>query len=122
MREWVESGSKVFTDEWGSYKVLGVDYDHEIVNHSADEFVRGNAHTNNIESFWALFKRGVVRIYHQLSNEHLVKYLNEFTFRFNNKELSEGSRFDVLLANSKGRSDYKSLIQNVKDRQQEIKR
>jgi len=110
MRKKVKKGSKVFTDEWKSYKVLGIDYDHKIVNHSAEEFVRGNAHTNNIESFWALLKRGLNGIYHSVSNEHLSCYINEFSFRFNNRHLSEGSKFDVTLANTNGRLEYKTLI------------
>ena len=110
MRGKIKEGSSVFTDEWGPYKVLGIDYDHEIVNHSAEEFVRGNAHTNNIESFWALLKRGLTGIYHNVSDEHLWRYINEFSFRFNNRKLSEGSKFDVTLANTNGRLDYKTLI------------
>lgn len=110
----VDEKAKVFTDEWRSYKVLGVIYDHDCVNHSVDEFVKGDVHTNSIESFWALLKRGIVGIYHHLSDEHLVKYINEFTFRFNNKRLSEGSRVDISLANSKGRLSYKELISREK--------
>ena len=53
-----------------------------------DEFVNSDVHTNNIESFWALLKRGLTGIYQHASDEHLYRYLNEFTFRFNNKQLS----------------------------------
>jgi len=100
----------VYTDEWKSYKPLSKYYSHSIVNHSANEFVKGEVHTNNIESFWALLKRGITGIYHNISDKHLEKYINEFTFRFNNKKLTEGSKFDVCLANSKGRLDYQTLI------------
>ena len=110
MRAKVEKGVNVFTDEYGAYKSLRGDYNHSIVKHSAGEYVNGNAHTNNIESFWAFLKRGLTGIYHHVSPKHLDKYVNEFTFRFNNKDLSEGSRFDVLLANTNGkRLDYKTL-------------
>jgi transposase-like protein len=109
MLDRVQKGSKVFTDEWGSYKPLSKTYSHSIVNHSAEEFVNGDAHTNNIESFWALLKRGLTGIYHHTSDEHLFRYINEFTYRFNNRKLSEGSKFDVCLANTKGRLDYKTL-------------
>jgi transposase-like protein len=105
----VEKGNIIFTDEWTSYKTLSRDYSHSIVNHSAEEFVNGNVHTNNIESFWALLKRGLTGIYHHTSDEHLFRYINEFTYRFNNRQLSEGSKFDVCLANTKGRLDYKRL-------------
>lgn len=106
----IEKGCIVYTDEWKSYKVLSVDYLHSIINHSANEFVSGDVHTNNIESFWALLKRGITGIYHHASDKHLEKYINEFTFRFNNRKLTDGSKFDVCLANSKGRLDYKTLI------------
>jgi transposase-like protein len=110
IEENVKFGSTVYTDEWKSYKTLGKLYNHSIVNHSAEQFVDGVVHTNNIESFWALLKRGLTGIYHNVSDKHLEKYLNEFTFRFNNRKLTDGSKFDVCLANSKGRLDYKSLI------------
>lgn len=107
----VENGSNVYTDEWTSYKPLAKHFTHSIVNHGAEEFVNGDAHTNSIESFWAYLKRGIIGIYHHTSDKHLEKYINEFIFRFNNKKLTEGSKFDVYLANSKGRLDYKTLIQ-----------
>ena len=110
MRDKVEEGSTIFTDEWRSYLALRSGYDHQVIRHNADEYVRGEVHTNGIESFWALFKRGIVGIYHHTSYKHLDKYINEFTFRYNNRKLSEGSRFDVLLANSHGRLSYKELI------------
>ena len=112
MRDKVEVGASIYTDEWRPYRALSKDYNHGIVNHSADEYVRGDIHTNSIESFWALLKRGIIGIYHNVSDKHLDKYVNEFTFRFNNKNLTEGSRFDVMLANSSGRLDYKTLIAN----------
>ena len=105
----VDKKSTIYTDEWGSYNPLGKVYAHSIVNHRAEEFVRGSVHTNSIESFWALLKRGLTGIYHHTSDEHLSRYVNEFTFRFNNRKLSEGSKFDVCLANTKGRLDYKTL-------------
>jgi len=106
----VEKGSVVYTDEWKSYRTLGKNYQHSFINHGANEFVSGDVHTNNIEGFWALLKRGLTGIYHHMSDKHLEKYINEFTFRFNNRKLTDGSKFDVCLANSKGRLDYKTLI------------
>lgn len=110
MRERVEQGTTIYTDEWTSYKSLRKEFTHEVVRHGADEYVRGEIHTNNIENFWALFKRGIIGIYHHTSDKHLNRYVNEFTFRFNNRKLSEGSKFDVLLANTKGKLTYKELI------------
>ena len=74
----------VATDENQAYKLLG--RPHDTVNHSQDEWVRGNVHTNNIESFWSLLKRGVVGTYHNVSKKCLPLYLNEFQWRFNNRK------------------------------------
>jgi len=110
MLDVIKEGSNVYTDEWTSYKILSDYFAHSIVNHGAEEYVKGEAHTNNIESFWAYFKRGIYGIYHHVSDEHLSRYINESAFRFDNKKLTEGSKFDVCLANSKGRLSYKKLI------------
>jgi transposase-like protein len=59
---------------------------HEMVNHNADEWVRGQAHTNTVEGVWSLFKRSIVGSYHSLSVKHLEAYVGEFEFRFNNRE------------------------------------
>lgn len=107
----VEKGATIYTDEFKAYKVLGSYYNHAFVNHSADEYVKGYVHTNGIENFWSLLKRGIDGIYHHVSEKHLSRYVNEFTFRFNNRDLSEGSKFDVALANGiNKRLDYKTLI------------
>ncbi len=103
-------GNRVFTDEWHSYKSLGKNYQHHVVNHGFGQYVLGDAHTNNIESFWALLKRGIMGIYHHIGDKHLEKYVNEFTFRFNTRKLTEGSRFDLMLSKSSGRLDYQTLI------------
>ena len=60
-----------------------------IVNHTRGEYVRGSVHTNNIESFWSLIKRGVIGTYHHVSKDYLPLYLNEFSWRFNNRKNSE---------------------------------
>jgi len=87
----VSKGSKLCTDEHRSY--LGLKgYRHKSVNHSAGEYVKGMAHTNGIESFWALLKRGHYGTFHNLSFKHLQKYVNEFAFRDLTKDLPA---FDV---------------------------
>lgn len=78
----IDQSSTVFTDDHGSYiglKKKG--YDHSVVRHSTAEYVRGKAHTNGIESFWALLKRGLYGTYHNVSPKHLQRYVNEFAFR-----------------------------------------
>ena len=80
----VAAGSVVMTDEWGGYTGLAdAGYSHESVKHSAKEFVNAMAHTNGIESVWAVLKRGFNGTYHQWSVKHLARYVNEFAFRLN---------------------------------------
>ncbi len=76
----------VATDEHSGYRFLKWAMPHEVVKHSKGEYVRGIVHTNNMESFWSLLKRGVVGTYHKVSKKYLPLYLNEFQFRFNNRK------------------------------------
>src|SRR5437870_848506 len=70
LKEYVASGTKLYTDSWVGYKNL-TGYKHTIINHSNGIYVKGDAHTNSIESFWALFKRGYHGVYHFMSRKHL---------------------------------------------------
>jgi len=79
----IKIGTKLYTDELLSYSKIGTLFPHETVKHGKGEYVRGNAHSNSIESFWALFKRGHYGIYHSMSKKHLQKYVDEFVYRFN---------------------------------------
>ena len=80
----VAPGSKLHTDEMVSYSHIRKLFAHEVVHHAAGEYVRaGDTHTNTIESFWAIFKRGFHGVYHQMSRKHLQRYVNEFAFRWN---------------------------------------
>ena len=111
MREKIEQGSNVYTDEYRPYRALSKGFNHSLVNHSAEQYVDGTVHTNNIENFWSLLKRGLDGIYHHVTDKHLERYVNEFTFRYNNRDLSEGSKFDVAIANGVNKSlNYKILI------------
>ncbi len=78
--------SLVVTDENKDYNYIDARLPHEAVKHSQNEWVRGEVHTNNIESFWSLIKRGVIGQYHNVSKKYLPFYLNEFSFRFNNRK------------------------------------
>jgi transposase-like protein len=100
----------VFTDEFLGYSSLGKLYNHYFVRHNSGQYVNGMVHTNTIEGFWSLLKRGIIGIYHFTSKKHLQKYLDEFAFRYNTKELSECKRFNLLLANTEFRLTYKKLI------------
>ncbi len=82
-----DDATAIYTDSLRSYDTIG-DHNtiHESVNHNADEWVRGDVHTNTVESVWSLFDRAVIGSYHKLSVKHLPAYLAEFEFRFNNRE------------------------------------
>jgi transposase len=86
----VAPGSTVYTDELGSYHGLAAHgFNHDTVNHGIREFVRGNVHTNGMESFWAQFKRSVHGTFHHVSKKHCQKYLNEFSCRHNHRRNEE---------------------------------
>jgi transposase-like protein len=77
----------IYTDAWRSYRgIADANTRHEYVNHAADEWVRGDVHTNTVENAWSLFKRSIIGSYHHLSVKHLPAYLDEMEWRFNNRE------------------------------------
>src|SRR5437870_10009767 len=98
IKEAVTPGSVVFTDSWCGYHGLK-GYLHRVINHSGGVYVQGDAHTNSIESFWALFKRGYHGIYHYMSPKHLQRYLDEFTFRFNRQKTPMLNVFSSVVEN-----------------------
>ena len=86
VRSRVDKKATVMTDELPAYKSLNKTFKHESVNHSKEEWVRGDVHTNGIESVWSLFKRSVVGSYHKISTKHMDAYLDEFEWRFNGRD------------------------------------
>lgn len=83
--------SIIYTDEWHSYDTLGkIGYEHKRIHHSAKVYVVGDIHINTIEGFWATVKRGITGVYHGVSADHLQSYLDEFTFRYNNRDDERG--------------------------------
>ena len=104
----VKPGAKVYTDDHGGYVGLP---NHETVRHSVKEYVNGMAHTNGIESFWAMLKRGYVGTYHRMSAKHLHRYVNEFAGRHNQRE---DDTIDQMAAVARGlggkRLQYKELV------------
>jgi transposase-like protein len=78
--------SLVATDEHQGYRAISSRRPHAAVNHSAGEYVRGEVHTANIDSFWSLLKRGIMGSFHHVSKTYLPLYLNEFSFRYNNRK------------------------------------
>ncbi|WP_264520797.1 IS1595 family transposase [Flavobacterium sp. N1994] len=106
----VEIGSVLYSDEHRSYRALGKVYDHQYIKHNKNEYVRGNIHTNTIEGFWSLLKRGIIGIYHFTSKKHLQLYVDEFVYRYNTRDLSTEDRINLLLSNGENRTTYKMLI------------
>jgi len=120
VRDNVEKGSKLHTDESYLYRALESDYYRETVVHGRKEWVRpsivsGKVHTNNVENFWGVMKRGIYGIYHQVSFKHLQRYCDEFTNRYNSRDLTDGQRFEVSLQNIEGRLSYKTLVHGNKE-------
>ena len=99
----VKDGARVFTDSHAAYLNLRGRYDHESVNHVMEEYVRGEVHTNGIENFWALLKRGLHGTYVNVEPFHLVRYLDEQVFRFNRRKGTDASRFNLLLSKLAGK-------------------
>ena len=109
----VAQGATLYTDGWVGYRGLKAEFNHATVDHMAKEYVNGDCHTNGIESFWALFKRGYHGVYHQMSKKHLQRYVNEFTFRFNRRASGMQSVFSDVVARvaNSAQLPYKTLIQ-----------
>ena len=115
VRKNIDKSSCVITDTSSNYMSLQNEFAvHEMVNHSANEFVRsGIIHTNSIEGAFSLFKRSIIGIYHQLSPKHLSKYCDETAYRYNTRKMNDGQRFEMSLTNLLGRLSYKELIKET---------
>ena len=103
------TGATVYTDDHKGYH--GLPFEHETVKHSISEFVRDQAHTNGIESFWALLKRGYHGTYHHMSAKHLQRYVNEFAGRYGVREMDTADQMSAVARRMAGkRLSYKDLI------------
>ena len=110
VRQHVEAGSHVYTDALQSYNTLAEDYVHAAVDHAV-RYVDGAVHTNGLENFWSLFKRCVHGTYVSVDAPHLDRYVDEEVFRFNERDLNDGQRFDTVLPGVVGkRLTYRTLI------------
>ncbi len=96
----VMANSRVITDSFNAYWMLRAKFKHETVNHSKNEFVRGDVHTNSVEGYFSILKRNIYGIYHFASKKHLTPYLEEVAYRFNNRQLTKSERFNMLINQS----------------------
>lgn len=102
IRAAVPAGKILYTDALRSYRGLSADYVHEFVDH-AIEYVRDHVHTNTLENFWSLFKRGLKGTYISVSPVHLDRYVDEQAFRFNERKMDDGKRFRAVVSSVTGR-------------------
>jgi hypothetical protein len=110
VRRNVTHGSEVFTDAYKSYIGLDSTYVHEVIDH-AESYVRGKVHTNGLENFWSLLKRAIKGTYVSVEPFHLFRYLDEQTFRYNNRKDVDGGRFENAVGGIVGkRLMYRDLI------------
>jgi transposase-like protein len=103
----VAKETAIMTDEGGHYSKLGDHFaSHESVSHKADEYVRGSVHTNTVEGFYSVFKRGMKGVYQHCGEHHLHRYVAEFDFRYNNRiklGIDDAVRADRALQGVKGK-------------------
>lgn len=93
----IKPGSTLYTDEW-NYGDINCLYNHKNVNHSAHFYASGDLHTNSIEGFWSIAKRSVNGTYHYISKKHMQGYFDEFSFRYNTRNISSFERFNLFLS------------------------
>ena len=109
----VELGSNVYTDELRSYRALMADYAHQIIDHT-EAYVQGQVHTNGMENFWSLFKRALKGTYVSVEPFHLQAYADEQCFRFNQRKATDFDRFAMTMKQIVGRRlTYDELIGKV---------
>ena len=102
-------GATVYTDDHGGYH--GMPFEHETVRHSISEYVNGMAHTNGIESFWALLKRGYHGTYHHMSEKHINRYVGEYSGRHNDRSKDTLNQMQAIVRGLVGkRLQYRDLV------------
>lgn len=113
IRSNVKKDSVFISDEWLGYSGLGFDYDHHVVDHARKQYVdydNPEIHSNTIEGFWSILKRGYNGIYNWWSRKHMQRYVNEFVFRYNTRKVQIFDRFNLFLSRIGNRITYKELV------------
>lgn len=111
VRQFVSKDATLCTDGFGAYHGLDKEYKaHGVVRHDQGEYVKGRFHTNNIEGFWSIMKRGIIGTFHFVSPQHLQRYCDEFSYRYNNRKTTNDIRFvDSIKKFDNARLTYKVL-------------
>lgn len=101
----VSASATMMTDEFIAYRAVAdnMGMKHQTVNHKQDEYVRGNVHSNTVEGFFSLLKRGINGTFHHVSRGHLGRYCDEFSFRYENRKLTDGARAGLLVTGAEGK-------------------
>lgn len=105
IRDNVDRSATILSDENSAYTGIGAEFDggHHTVAHSKREYVRGEVHSNTVEGFFSLVKRALYGVYHNVSKEHLHRYMSEFEFRYNNRHLDDGDRTNAAIKAAEGK-------------------
>ena len=115
VRENIEHGCEVFSDEWASNWRMDEEFTHSVINH-LEAYVDGNIHTNGMENFWSLLKRTLHGTYVSVEPFHLFRYVDEQAFRFNNRDMDDAERFVLGMRHVVGRRlTYQQLTGKVGD-------
>jgi hypothetical protein len=116
VRDNVQAGAYVYSDSLKSYEGLAAEYAHQVVDH-AIEYARENVHTNSMENFWSLLKRGINGTHVSVEAYHLFRYVDEQCFRFNNRnDMKDADRFSAVVTQIVGRRlTYKELTGKLTD-------
>lgn len=110
INKYVLPTAELVTDSHPAYHGLKSEYNHTVINHNMDEYVKGNKHTNSVEGFFSHLKRTIFGTYHFTSKKHLQAYINEITTRFNIRKMTDSARIELLLSNMECRLTYKQLV------------
>jgi len=103
IQQFVDEGSRIFTDELNAYNGIGeLGYTHNVIHHGAEEYSDSDVNTNSIEGFWSHFRRMINGCYHDVSDEHLQSYIDEAVFRWNTRKMDESERFAHMFCKSIG--------------------
>ncbi|MEE1944247.1 IS1595 family transposase [Pedobacter sp. KR3-3] len=106
----IKQGTTLMCDEFNVYKSLETNYTRNVVEHGKGQYVNGDCYTNGLENFWSHMKRGIIGVYHKTSRTHLNRYVQEFVFKYNYRNLPVQEQMNVVFNNFACRLKYKELI------------